>query len=248
MFATVKELLGVEMTNESQDKAMATSRRLFRALGELTRLMMADPMPISGVEEEMALNLTAASTGRSITEGPDAVETLCQELRERVDKGVGVVEKGAPRVLNFANSFSDPDITQMMEDVGLAMSISITTVATPREYIDCAITYSTMGEQRAQRAMIDGFYHSSFGIAKRIEAAVKALNVDGVIWNYQFNCRPLSITSHLVKKWVEETTGVPTLSLESDLYEGRNYSAAALRTRVETFAEMLGARKAFAGA
>ena len=244
----MKQELGVDVTDESQEKAMATSHRLFRALGQLTRLMMADPMPISGVEQDLALNLAAASTGRAMAEGPEAVETLCEEVKQRVDEGIGVVEKGAPRVLNFANSFSDPDITRMIENAGLAVSISMVAVGPPKEYTARATTAATMEEKRAERAMIDGFYHSSFGIVKRIEAAVKTLNVDGVIWNYQYNCRPMAITSHIVKKWVEETTGVPTLSLESDLYEGRSYSAAALRTRVEAFAEMLKARKAAAKA
>jgi benzoyl-CoA reductase/2-hydroxyglutaryl-CoA dehydratase subunit BcrC/BadD/HgdB len=45
---------------------------------------------------------------------------------------------------------------------------------------------------------------------------------------------------------VEETTGIPVMSLEIDAYDSRNYSAAALRTRVEAFAEMLRARKAAA--
>jgi benzoyl-CoA reductase/2-hydroxyglutaryl-CoA dehydratase subunit BcrC/BadD/HgdB len=243
MFATVKKVVGVEATIESQDKAMAVTRRLFSALAQLTMLMQADPMPISAVEQELALNLAAASTGRAISEGPDAVETLNLEVKQRVEKGFGMVPKGAPRVLNFADSFSDPDITHMIEQSGLAASLSIVTVPTPKEFITESKKYETMGEQRAQRGMIDGFYHSSFGIVRRVEEAVKTLKADGVIWNYQYNCRPLSITSHIVEKWVEEQTGVPVLSLESDIYDGSSYSAASLRIRVEAFAELLKSRK-----
>lgn len=54
--------------------------------------------------------------------------------------------------------------------------------------------------------------------------------------------------SHLLKQFVEKQTGIPVLSLEMDVYDSRTYSAAALRTRVETFADMLRARKASAGA
>jgi len=160
-------------------------------------------------------------------------------VKQRVEKSFGVVKKGSPRVLNFTNSFADPDITHMMEQTGLAISLSIVTVPTPKEFAAHKRVYETMGEQRAQRGMIDGFYHSTFGIVRLIEEAVKTLKPDGVIWNYQYNCRPMSITSHVVEQWVEEQTGVPTLSLESDLYDGRNYSAASLRIRVEAFAELL---------
>jgi benzoyl-CoA reductase/2-hydroxyglutaryl-CoA dehydratase subunit BcrC/BadD/HgdB len=69
-------------------------------------------------------------------------------------------------------------------------------------------------------------------------------SLDGVIFNYQFNCRPSAQTSHSLKKWVEEHTSIPVLPLEGDLYDSRSYSASAMRTRVETFAEMLKSRKA----
>ena len=241
LFDTVKEVLGVEVTREAWDKAMATSRELYGALGRLTRLMTADPMPISGVEVGLALQLTAGSTGRAMSEGPEAVSILCEEVEKRVKEGIGVVEKGAPRVLNFIQPFSDPSIIHMMENAGLAMSATLLSVP-PKKYPPT--TYTTLGEIRAEREMRDGHYHSAFGFAKRFEEAVKDLNMDGVMWGYLYNCRPLAETSHTVKRWVEETTGVPALALEMDIYDSRNYSAAALRTRVEAFAEMLRARKA----
>lgn len=48
----------------------------------------------------------------------------------------------------------------------------------------------------------------------------------------------------MVKKEIEEKLRIPVLNLEWDLYDTRDYSAGALRTRVETFAEMLRANKA----
>ena len=59
-----------------------------------------------------------------------------------------------------------------------------------------------------------------------------------------YNCRPVASTSHLLKQFVEKETGIPVLSLEFDGYDSRNYSAESMRTKVETFAEMLRARKA----
>ena len=244
LFDTVKEVVGVEVTLDAWDKAMSTSRYLFRAIGQLTQLMMADPMPISSVEIGLALELSAASTGRAITEGPEAVDTLCQEVKRRVDEGVGVVEKGAPRILNFVAHFSDPSIMHMMENAGLAMSTMLAAVPPPKAPPS---TYTTLGEIRAERVMTSGeLYHSNYGMVRRLGDAVKTLNIDGVIWDYLFNCRLMSQSSHLLKKWVEENTGVPVLALEIDLYDSRNYSADALKVRVETFAELLRARKAFA--
>jgi benzoyl-CoA reductase/2-hydroxyglutaryl-CoA dehydratase subunit BcrC/BadD/HgdB len=48
----------------------------------------------------------------------------------------------------------------------------------------------------------------------------------------------------MTKKAIEKELGVPVLVLEGDCYDTRNYSASQLRTRVETFAELLRSAKA----
>ncbi|RPI95884.1 MAG: 2-hydroxyacyl-CoA dehydratase [Spirochaetales bacterium] len=241
LFVKVHEIIGVETTPESMAKAMQTSREMLGALGRMTLLMMADPMPISGVASGMAVNLAGASTGRSMSEGPDAVNTLCGEVERLVARGAGVVEKGSPRVMNFAQHLSDPAVTVMMEKAGLAVAASFVTVPPPKR--DKTLQLNSMGQVLAEAALRGGAFHSTYGLARRWVDAVKTLNLDGVIWGYQYNCRPLSIGSHLVKELIEAETGVPTLSLEMDYYETRNYSSEALRTRVEAFAEMLKDRK-----
>ncbi|MBW1669123.1 MAG: 2-hydroxyacyl-CoA dehydratase [Deltaproteobacteria bacterium] len=242
LFANVEKILGIEVTRRSMKKAMATSRVLYSALGQLTSLMTADPMPISGVVSGIAMNLAAASTGRSMSEGPDALSTLCKEVEGRVKSGYGILEKGAPRVLNFAHSFSDPGITHMIEKAGLALAASFVTV--PPGKRDKSLKLYSLGEELAESAMRGGAYHSTYGFAKRFAEAARSLSMDGVIWGYQYNCRPMALGSHLFKQFIEEETGIPTLSLEMDYYESRTYGAEALRTKVETFAEMLRARKA----
>jgi len=241
LFTKVEDILGAKVTRDCMHEAMNTSRQLFSALGRLTYQMMADPVPISAVVSGMALNLAAASTGISMSEGPDAINILCQEVQQRVDAGIGITVKGAPRVLNFAVPFSDPEITHMMERAGLALAASFVTV--PPGKRDPSLCFETLGEELAEAAMRGGAYHSTYGFAKRFAQAANVLKMDGVIWGYQYNCRPLALGSHLFKQVIEEEAGVPTLSLEMDLYESRSYSAEALRTRVEAFAEMLRSKR-----
>jgi hypothetical protein len=242
LFDTVKEVLGVEVNKGAFGKAMFMRSELHSKIAELGQLMTADPLPISDVESSMAIQLLAASTGRAMTDGPGAIDMLCLGVKERVDKGIGVVEKGAPRVLNFFPPFSDPRIAHMMEKAGLAVSMG---VSNPPPQEPEAPTFPTLGEELAYQAIgTGGGYHSMFGLASRFEERVRRLNMDGVIWGYLYNCRPLALGSHLIKQWIEEKTGVPTLALEIDIYDSRYYSAESLRTRVEAFAELLTARKA----
>ena len=72
------------------------------------------------------------------------------------------------------------------------------------------------------------------------------MKLDGFILNYIFCCRPNALTSHNTKKFLEEKTGIPVLSLEFDPIDSRAYSADSMRTKVETFVSMLKARKASA--
>ncbi len=245
LFADVKEILGVEVTREAWDKALFNSKQIFSALGRMTELMTADPVPISGVETGLALNLASACTGIAMIEGPEAVRTLCAEVQERVEKGEGIMEKGAPRIMNFIQPFSDAGITHMFENAGLALGASITTVR-PDKTIGPKISPKTLGEELAVKVMRGGAFHSNYGFVERFENSVKALNIDGVIFGYQYSCRPLAQCSHLFKQYIEKNTGIPVLSLEMDYYESRSYGAETLKTKVEAFAEILRARKAAA--
>jgi len=244
LFGRVKEILGVEVTQDAWDKGNSISRELYSKIGRLSRFMEADPVPISAAERELSAFLFSGSTGRARIEGPKALDILNQEVKEKVDKGIGVVEKGAPRVMTLYEHFSDASITRMIENAGLA--ISATVWGPPPKPKAEETTLTDLNEIIAAREMRLGVYHSATGFAKRTVLSVEASNVDGVIYNYLYNCRPIALTAHLTKEWVEENTRIPTLSLEFDLYDSRSYSAGALRTRVETFAEMLRARKASA--
>ena len=241
LFATVREVLGVEVNRIVWDKALSSRNRFASASGQLLQYIMIDPMPISTVELYLALLLGAGGTGKAMTEGPEALDILCQEVKERVDKGIGVVEKGAPRVISFNSSLSDPSIMHMMEGAGMAILPLVggsATTVTPPQPPD-----ATFGAYIADQNLKEGAYHSSYGLVKLMESAVRTMDVDGFIWNYTYNCRPMAQTSHIVRKWIEETTGLPTISVETDHFDSRNYGAAALRTRMEAFAEMLRARK-----
>ena len=108
-----------------------------------------------------------------------------------------------------------------MGKAGLAVSMGISG-ASPKGPDEP--TFPTLGGELAYLAIKTGVYHSTFGMARQFEESVKRLNIDGVIWGYLYNCRPLALGSHLIKQWIEEKTGVPTLALEIDIYDSRYYS------------------------
>ena len=239
----VEDILGVKINEEVRHKGISRTRGMVGAISELVKLMqVGDPQPISIVDVELARRLSSSSSNRRImVEGPGAIAVLNQEVKAKVERGIGVLEKGAPRVMTFVAHLSDPTIMRMMESTGLSMPVTLIVFLESR-------VLRTMpfisGEILAERELARGQYHGTYAFAKQTAEAAREFNLDGVIWTYLFNCRPLGQPSHSLKRLVEQETGVPVLSLEFDFADSRTYSAAALRTRVETFAEILRARKA----
>lgn len=242
LFSGVKDILGIEVTNEAWDQAMAASRHLFSGISRSNKLINTDPVPISQAEVGLATWLATGCTGRAMKEGPLAIDILNQEIEERVAQGIGVVEKGAPRVMMILTNYSDASVIHMIEEEGLAVCATLFSSAPPKG--KAKDLYDMRGERIADNEMRIGFFHSTYGKVQRTVKAIEDSNIDGIIWNYLYNCRPLSLTSHLLKKWVEENLGIPTLALETDNFDTRSYSAAALRTRIETFADILRAKRA----
>ena len=236
------EALGVEITTEARYEGASRSRELFGAVRELVRLIKsAEAQPLSIVEVEVARRLTSGSTSsRFMTDGPEVIAILNREVRERIEKDIAVVARDAPKVMILMAHFSDPSITRMIENVGLSIPVTVHTTLASRIMKK---TPFISGEELAKEQLERGPFHGSYGEIKRTAEAAQEFDVDGVIFNYMFNCRPIAMLSHLLKQFVERETGIPVLSLEMDMYDSRTYNESALRIRVEAFAEMLRARK-----
>ncbi len=243
LFETLHQMFGLEINKDAWQQARLVAGRLYMAINELNQYLTADPVPLSVVDSQMIFNIPLGCTGVAMEEGPEAIESLVKEVRTRVEQEIGVVAKGSPRVITLLHSFVDPVVNRLIEDVGLAVPINIALLSPPKPAEPHP--FPTLGEKRAEQAMAGGAYHSTYGWIKRSTAGLDAARVDGVIWSYPFSCRPLVCTSKLAKLEIEKEFGLPTLLLEMDLYDSRNYSAASLRTRLETFAEMLRTKKAW---
>lgn len=246
LFDSLHERFGMTIDEPTWMGARKLAGRLYKATYRLNLSLLADPVPLGVAETELILNFPMGCTGIAMSEGAEAIEILAEEAEKRVKEGVGVVPRNAPRVFLGFQSFVDPAFNRLLQEVGLAVPLSMTLLP-PLPKSD-PLSFETLGMKRAQIAMGGGAYHSSDGNIRRIEKGIedgrRFTVLDGILYNFQFSCRPLTCNSKLMKAHLEKQTGLPTLSLDMDIYDDRNYSAGALRTRLEAFAEMLKARKA----
>ncbi len=235
--------LEIDIAPDAWEKSRESSRPFRENLARLAEVMNADPVPLSLADLELLEALSGSSTGRGIRAGIRAMDILISELEERVRAGRGVTEKGAPRVMVRLGHTSDPRVSRLFEEAGLAVPLTYILASRGGVKVDSGETYETPGEIIAEYEMTGGYYHGTEAQIRLYERAAELMSLDGFVAQYLYNCRPVATISHIQKRYLEEKTGLPVLSLEIDNFDSRAYSADSMRTKVETFAEMLKDKK-----
>jgi len=72
-----------------------------------------------------------------------------------------------------------------------------------------------------------------------IERYIKDYKADGFVINSVKSCNSFSVGQLLMLRQLEERTGVPGAFIESDLVDPRYFSAANIKTRIESYLQML---------
>ena len=235
------EVIGYELTEEAVIEANKRRVKNFATFDKIYEFAKADPMPLSQNDSMKIAQIVYSSVGRGLKEGADAFKILYKELEQRVKDGVGVTEKGAPRLFLFMGPF-DPSIVSVIEKFGLA--IPVTTLAgTPNA--GAPSSYSSVWEQTADALMRRrGCYHSSWAEVRQVKELCQLWNVDGAIIYVHTSCRQQLLYPMKERMVIEEELGIPAIIVEGDWVDSRNYNEEQFRTRMETFAEVVKTNKA----
>ena len=238
----LQEVVGDKLTEEALRTARVETAKLGLAMNQIWELMKADPQPISQVDVGLLYWMVMDPERVTLNEGVKTFGILTEEIKNRVDQGKGVVEKGAPKVVLSIHQSTDPSFLHMVESLGLAIPVSAFLWVAPWERAKSEVT--SFEEKTALIQMRKGLAHSTSGWLQLYKECCRAFDADGFLLFYLFSCRPFAIAPLIMKKSIEDELGIPVLALEGDAYDTRDYSTEALRTRVETFAEMLKMSKA----
>jgi benzoyl-CoA reductase/2-hydroxyglutaryl-CoA dehydratase subunit BcrC/BadD/HgdB len=234
-----QEVTGCVVTDEMVREANSRARDLRKRCKKVADLIRdADPAVI-GFDNVAALFRAANWLVNPTTYGKtEAVIELCYtELKERADRGEGVVAKGAPRVAVY-KVCGDPSVVRGIEKLGLAVIADNTGIMAPKRE-----EYKSQYEDFWYQG-IELFVRMGVGYPSRQVEFFKDLDIDGVIYNYPVGCRDQCISPVKVRDIITKELGIPVLLLEFDHVETRLYSAEAILNRVEPFAEMLKEMKA----
>jgi benzoyl-CoA reductase/2-hydroxyglutaryl-CoA dehydratase subunit BcrC/BadD/HgdB len=233
------EVTGVAITNELVMKAIQTISGYMQVFGKLQELLRNDPLPVSQADMILFIMVTQMCI-RDYEGASEAAQLFYNDIKHRVEHREGILPKGTPRVL-WGNHFplNDPGIIKMVEETGIAVPLSeIWYVTTQPPVHICNDPVETI----ARRFTTLGLLASLTGRIKEIIGLVKDWQLDGVLWFNHIPCKVIGTDSLMLKKALKKELDVPITVIEGDMYDARMYNRQQIRTRVESFAEMLATR------
>ena len=242
----LQDMTGIEITDDMLWEAINAGKPYGAASLKLdTLIAQSDPLPISSTHHTIFYRLGGSSC--NIDDIPlqvDAINTLYEEVQERVSRGFAAVEKGAPRVFCTAPpSESDPRLEHLMGELGIANVASETRIFPP----DGRRSLNREAPKDPYEALCSHLYTSMYQTPKaRIPTLIgfcKSLKVDGVLDRYHAGCRTAALDAMIIRLAITKELGIPVLVLEWENFDPRVYNHEQYKRRFEVFKLMLQERK-----
>ena len=236
MAERIETVIDHEITDEMLSDSLDAKKELNRSMQKMRQILLtSDPLPLSPTHENfwMILGLLTLSPER-LQEASDAIGTLVDELQERVDKGIGVVEKGAPRILAMCPAHHiDPRLEKLVNDTGIAM------LGTDALLVAPSPVHSDDPYQKIAAPLQASLFISPAAKIPLLIELCKELKIDGVFNRYQSGCRTVVGDALLIQDALEKELGIPSLLLEWENYDPRYYHHEQYRKKLETFKSMM---------
>ncbi|WP_088186978.1 double-cubane-cluster-containing anaerobic reductase [Desulfosporosinus sp. FKA] len=228
----------VKLTAENLAQGIETINNKRLALQRLADLRKHTPAPIHGLD---VLLINQLSFFDDPVRFAAQVNTLCDELDQRVKEGIGAAPADAPRILVTGTPQPLPawKLHALIEQAG-AVVVGEETCTGERYYKDiteCADNVGDMLTNIAKRPLKVNCacFTPNQGRFEDIVHMAENLKADAVIdFSLQF-CQPYGVESYFVGKEMEKKH-IPYLRLESDFSEE---DQGQLLTRIEALLEMI---------
>jgi len=168
----------------------------------------------------------------------DFLTNVLDEVKERAENGIGVIENETVRLF--------------WDNIPLWYNMGLFNYFEKMGGVVVAETYSAAWSLRldigdpiralAVKSLWSYPMVSCVSIDKRKEMvlkACKAYKIDGAIFHSNKSCAPITLGQSLIRKALEKELGIPSVVIDADHMDDRNFSIAQFQTRVDAFMEIL---------
>ena len=232
------EVTGRKMDYDRLAEVVRLSDQACALWDEIMTYRKFRPTPFSAAEIGiMFVMVTRQGTQTAV----DFLTMVRDEVKERAESGQGVIENEKIRLfwdniplwhnLGLFNYFEKYGGVVVAETYSAAWSLRLD-VDRPLEAL-------------ALKSLMSYPLVSCVSLAKRKELVLKACRdyaVDGAILHRNKSCVPITMGQMDIKRSLEEELGIPSVVIDADHMDARNFSMAQFQTRADAFMEMLLAR------
>ena len=197
------------------------------------------PVPFSAAEIGiMFVMVTRQGTQTAI----DFLTQVRDEVKERAEQKIGVIP--------------DEKIRLFWDNIPLWYNMGLFNYFEKMGGVMVAETYSAAWSLRldpekpfeslALKSLQSYPLVSCVSIKRRKEMVLNACreyNIDGVVMHRNKSCVPITLGQMDIKRALEEELGIPSVIIDADHMDARNFSVAQFQTRADAFMEMLLAKK-----
>lgn len=228
----LEDTTGNRYEPDNLQQALAWSYKTNELRQEILELRQAVPAPMGSTSGFATVYPGLYCSGTQ--KAHDFYKTLRDEVKSKVDKGIGEIENEKFRLLWYGiPTWYNMGLLNYFEKFGgvFAYEPNYNPLPwAPRRPEDPL-------KELALRSLQGGT-----SIASMINSLIhdcKAYNISGVVISYLITCRPYYLPALEIKRVLEKELGVPCVFIEGDLVDERLFSEGQVMTRLDAFAEQL---------
>lgn len=236
----LEEITGKKFDYDKLQKIMEISNETSEWWKRATDLAAHDPCPLNGFDlfNYMAIIVFA----RGSEEGRTLFKLWHDELKEKVDKGIGPwKDKEAEYRVLWDGIACWPYLSHTYKTLK-NLGMNVVTSTYPKSWTVQYETGDIEGMAKAYSANVYGNRNLNYDVDNMVTLA-KKFNLDGIVFHSNRSCKLMDFRQYEVQRRVFEECGVPSVIFDGDQTDPRLFSEAQYDTRIQALAEMMQANK-----
>ncbi len=232
--AWTEEQVGREMDPDRFMRTLELSREAIALWTEIRELGAHHPAPINA--PDLFVGMAPIVVLRGTQTAVDFYRMMKAEVEERVANGIAAVPGERVRLLwdNIAIWYRLFRFYRLFADQGACF---VADTYTNGWSMNLALDDPLRGLAHAYAAPFINLDLSTR--AEVVNDLARRFDVDGMVMHANRSCKPFSLTQLDLKTALRDELGLPTLILEADMTDSRQYNEGVIKERVAAFMEML---------
>jgi benzoyl-CoA reductase/2-hydroxyglutaryl-CoA dehydratase subunit BcrC/BadD/HgdB len=227
----------VVVTDEKLQEAVHELNEERLLIQELAGYMKQDPVPLTG--QDLLKVLWARNFVFDRKEFAAQVRELVTELKQRVERGEGALQKGAKRVVvtGVPTGLGAEKVLKIVEDCGAAV-VYIENCAGMKQYVTLVDEEKPVLEAIAEKYLNThcSCMSPNTGRMELLTQVCRDFRADGVVDIVWQGCHTYNVENRVVQENIKQQLNIPCLHIETDYSQG---DVEQIKTRVQAFLEMM---------